>query len=154
YFDLSAYYREKKQTGQADLTDDQMFARQFIVEGEATLLMTAHAAQRGAAKKIGGEQAKLLETQMAALAGMSVDDLITAAKLQARLLGGQSASERDSVDKLDKIPRYVLVPLLESYTKGALPVAMALRSGGWEAVDALFREPPQSTEQVLHPAEK
>ena len=47
-------------------------------------------------------------------------------------------------------------PLVESaayfpYREGADFVALLYEEGGWEAVDAAFKNPPRSTEQVLHP---
>jgi hypothetical protein len=47
-------------------------------------------------------------------------------------------------------------PLVESaayfpYREGAAFVATLYRNGGWKAVDAAFRTPPRSSEQVLHP---
>jgi hypothetical protein len=47
-------------------------------------------------------------------------------------------------------------PLVESatyfpYQEGADFVALLYQDGGWDAVDAAFKNPPQSTEQILHP---
>jgi hypothetical protein len=44
--------------------------------------------------------------------------------------------------------------LVEPYMKGALFVSEVWGQGGWPAVGALYREPPASSEQVLHPREK
>src|SRR3954468_19767557 len=49
------------------------------------------------------------------------------------------------------IPRAVLVPMFDSYTLGAQLILTAYEHGGWPAVDALYTDPPESTEQVLHP---
>lgn len=48
-------------------------------------------------------------------------------------------------------------PMVESamefpYTDGATFVGQLYRSGGWPAVNQAFKNPPRSTEQVLHPA--
>jgi hypothetical protein len=48
------------------------------------------------------------------------------------------------------IPSWMLDQLLFPYTSGAEFVARLHASGGWSAVDAVFKEPPASTEQVLH----
>jgi hypothetical protein len=47
-------------------------------------------------------------------------------------------------------------PLTESatyfpYQEGAAFAALLYQNGGWDAVDAAFKNPPRSTEQVLHP---
>ncbi|MDQ7007318.1 MAG: hypothetical protein Q9Q40_08800 [Acidobacteriota bacterium] len=51
---------------------------------------------------------------------------------------------------LDRAPAWVRTLLLEPYRLGTRLVAGAWRRGGWEAVNALWREPPLSTEQLLH----
>ena len=49
-------------------------------------------------------------------------------------------------------PEGLSVPLLFQYSEGVRFVAEAYRRGGWSAVDALYRKPPQSSHQILHPA--
>lgn len=48
-------------------------------------------------------------------------------------------------------PEGLSVPLLFQYSDGARFVGEAYRRGGWAAVDALYRNPPQSSHQILHP---
>ncbi len=50
------------------------------------------------------------------------------------------------------IPGWMVAQLELPYTAGAQFVGGLYASGGWPAVDAAFRSPPDSTEQVLHPA--
>jgi hypothetical protein len=46
-----------------------------------------------------------------------------------------------------------MVSLLEfPYLSGAEFVGQLYASGGWDAVNAAYRDPPSSSEQVLHPA--
>jgi hypothetical protein len=52
------------------------------------------------------------------------------------------------------IPPFILDPLFGAYTKGAAAVAAVRDAGGWGAVSALYTDPPESTEQLLHPREK
>lgn len=49
------------------------------------------------------------------------------------------------------VPRYVQENLLGAYLDGLVLVKRVRARGGSAAVDALFRKPPQSVEQVLHP---
>ncbi len=42
-------------------------------------------------------------------------------------------------------------PVAFEYAAGANFVARALRRGGWDAVDELYKKPPQSTRQIIHP---
>lgn len=53
--------------------------------------------------------------------------------------------------KLESAPEIVQVNTLFPYTQGAQFVAYLVRSGGWEAVNKAYLEPPTTTEQILHP---
>jgi len=48
-------------------------------------------------------------------------------------------------------PEGLSAPLAFQYSDGVRFVAEAYRRGGWPAVDALYRKPPQSSHQILHP---
>ncbi|HVA83660.1 MAG TPA: hypothetical protein VNF28_02055 [Candidatus Binataceae bacterium] len=50
------------------------------------------------------------------------------------------------------VPRGVAEPLIFQYTDGVKFVAEAYRRGGWKAVDKLYSEPPQSTQQISDPS--
>ena len=52
---------------------------------------------------------------------------------------------------LDAMPAFLRESLLFPYTAGLSFVQSLQASGGWDAVNGAFREPPASTEQVLHP---
>jgi hypothetical protein len=49
------------------------------------------------------------------------------------------------------IPAFVRDMFVSPYLRGQAFVRALLASGGQEALDAAFRDPPRSTEQVLHP---
>jgi hypothetical protein len=48
-------------------------------------------------------------------------------------------------------PLGLTAPLVFQYYDGARFVAYAYRHGGWNAVDAIYRYPPQATLQIMHP---
>lgn len=52
---------------------------------------------------------------------------------------------------LDESPAIFRETLLFPYDEGADFVDQLYQDGGWEAVDAAYANPPQSTEQILHP---
>jgi hypothetical protein len=52
---------------------------------------------------------------------------------------------------LDTSPTFIREMQLFPYQEGLTFVAALYDSGGWKAVDKAYEEPPQSTEQVLHP---
>lgn len=65
------------------------------------------------------------------------------ARAQLEAGGGGSALER--------APRYLREALFFPYLRGAAFVAQLHATGGYEAVDAAFERPPDTTEQILHP---
>jgi hypothetical protein len=81
----------------------------------------------------------------------------------AYVMGGMDGATLDTIlSRLDRIPQAFAAedsnapqglsdPLLFQYTDGVRFVADAWRRGGWSAVDALYRNPPQSSRQILHP---
>lgn len=54
-------------------------------------------------------------------------------------------------DKLDKAPLAIRESLIFPYKAGLSFVAALRRRQPWSAVDRVYKNPPQSTEQILHP---
>lgn len=54
-------------------------------------------------------------------------------------------------ERLDQLPPFLREAFEFPYTRGLDFVRALHRSGGFEAVDAAYRDPPTSTEQILHP---
>jgi hypothetical protein len=52
---------------------------------------------------------------------------------------------------IETAPKYFLDSLLFPYTDGYLFVAYQYRMGGFEAVNNLYKNPPASIEQIIHP---
>jgi hypothetical protein len=102
------------------LNDDQFLARQSLVEGDATLVMSYY-----------------LGTHR---------DEFSAKDLEA--LRNKSAQGRQS--GLAAAPPIFRETFDFAYVRGLEFVAI-LQEGGWDAVDAAYADPPQSTEQILHP---
>ena len=48
-------------------------------------------------------------------------------------------------------PEGLSTPLLFQYSDGVRFVGEAYRRGGWQAIDALYAKPPQSSHQIIHP---
>jgi len=48
-------------------------------------------------------------------------------------------------------PEGLAAPLVFQYSQGTRFVAEAYRRGGWNAVNKLYTNPPQSTHQIIHP---
>ena len=55
------------------------------------------------------------------------------------------------VPDMSAIPEWMVAELSFPYTAGANFVANLYQGGGFDAVDAAYADPPDSTEQILHP---
>lgn len=56
---------------------------------------------------------------------------------------------RKSTD--DTIPAYIRDQMMFSYFAGGKYVSAAVKAGGWDAVNSLYRDPPRSTSEIMHP---
>jgi hypothetical protein len=137
------------------LDDDERTARHFVAEGEAMFVMLAWQMGSGAgeARRLGPLAVAGLRMSVTMLAAADMVDLLSVAR-QGGAAGMLTAEDRADLEALARLPPVIAIPLVEPYLKGALLVSEVWGRGGWPAVDDLFRHPPASTEQVLHPAEK
>jgi hypothetical protein len=104
---------------------DRGFALQCLLEGEATFVMI-----RVALKDIPGADARAEE---------ELAPLLTAGGL-----------ERANVPK--DVPAYFVDQLFFPYVEGTAYVRAAFKKGGWAEVDRLWRNPPESSSEILHGA--
>jgi hypothetical protein len=149
-FELTKYMAAKP-----PLDDDAQVARQFVVEGDATFTMFLYMAADVSKSNAG--QAMMLEVlrgQIEQFAQMDLAAYGEMMKQQAASFKDMDSDLKKSMEAIGELPPMVVGPLLDSYMKGALVVLTAYDKGGWKLVDALYKEPPESSEQVLHPATK
>lgn len=145
HFDLDAYIR----AGARDrtLSDDELLARQAVVEGEAMYVMTLWTVQNMTGTK---PPRAALQPAIAMQSQMDIEALT--ASLQQPALGemlGEDLSE--AMEAAAEIPRFIIETMVGAYLKG-LGFIFAVEEGGWSEVEKLYDEyPPQSTEQILHP---
>jgi hypothetical protein len=146
HFDLRALMGED---GKVQLDDDALSARRFVVEGDATFAMFLYAMNDMMGS--GGEPtAGSVNMIRAQLEGMGdIDAMVDMISQQTGGLGSGDIAE--SMKALKEIPKAILVPMIDSYMKGALVAIAAYQKGGWSAIDAMYKNPPESTSQVLHP---
>ncbi|MCP4449409.1 MAG: hypothetical protein GY811_29360 [Myxococcales bacterium] len=155
HFDLDKYYYGHEGDGPPTFTTDELNARRFVVEGEATFVMTGYGAFAAAKKNLfTPETIKSIGPQFEMMASMDIETLRKQQQQHSAMFGDMGDDIKKSMEAMDFIPLVIMVPLLEAYTKGALPIYEAFKAGGWDRVAQLYSDPPQSTEQVLHPATK
>ena len=134
------------------LNDDEVAARRFIAEGDATFTMFLFAlGSMMNSTQIDRKILRILNDRLADFAAKSPQDMI---KENASGFSTMDPEIKKSIDAMNDIPMTVLVPMIQSYTFGAKLVAAAFDRGGWAAVNELYAHPPESTEQALHPVEK
>ncbi len=60
-------------------------------------------------------------------------------------------SSSGQMQSLNTAPAFLVKRLLFPYQEGNQFVSIAFRTGGWRGIHKLFRDLPQSSEQILHP---
>ena len=131
---------------------DHVSAHRFVAEGDATFTMFVFMLGQMTGKKFGPENVTMLRAQLDQFLAMSPADLA-----KHDLFGFSASMDsplEGSRDAIAELPMTVVVPMFAAYLHGAQVAAIAYQRGGWKAVDALYRDPPESTEQVLHPEAK
>jgi len=151
HFDLTKYLEPHGKP----LDDDQANARRFVVEGDATFTMLLYALAAATGKTtVEPTTLGMLEGQVKQFADMDISAFSDMTKQNSAMMGSMDPDIKKSVEAMDSLPPAVLVPLLDSYTKGALVSLAAYKATGWKGVDDLYKNPPESTEQTLHPETK
>lgn len=129
------------------LTDDELLARQAVVEGEATYIMTLWTL-----KKMFGTvpDSSVLRMSINMQSQLSTARLLDLVKQGAAAQAGSKEID-DALQALDKIPPFMVETMVGAYLKGMNFIFETQRAGGWQKVDELYSRPPVSTEQILHP---
>lgn len=107
-------------------SDDASTARMAVIEGQASWLMAEYAARK---------------------AGQSLKDNPTLLQMMANADGGSG-----QFPVFDKAPPYIRETLLFPYTKGMLFQQAVFERMDRAAFAEVFRRPPETTQQILHPA--
>lgn len=106
--------------------DDRLQAFKSLVEGEAQLVGMSHMFKR---------------------MGRGDVDLAQWNRMQEAMMNMPGAEAQ----KLRETPAFLVENMMFPYTQGAEFVQAIQRKYGWERLTAAFRDPPTSTEQILHP---
>jgi hypothetical protein len=107
---------------------DAGLAYHAVLEGEATLVMLAH---------------------LMSNTGASFDEIVRSDALVSMLVSAASADTGMPAGA----PRYYAEMLKFPYLQGLSFVIEAYRRGGWEMLDKVHANPPQSTREILHPSD-
>lgn len=147
HYDLATYMNGAE-------SSDALVARKFVVEGDAMLTSIAYLIYSKTSLP------ELTKDQIRAMRPKIVELAEAAPTAFAEMMRQQAKSTKmdpemlKSLDAMASIPPTILVPLMDSYMKGAVLMLDAYEKGGWREIDALYTNPPRSTEQVLHYSER
>jgi len=147
YFNLTTYMRAGRERGVHTDNSDADLARNAVVEGEATYVMSLWMMQKMMHKTPPREaMAQIVSMQ----SNMTVEQLREALK-QPRVAEMVGSDLQGAVDAAGEIPTFIMDSMMGVYLKG-LSFVFAVHEQGLPAVEKLYGEyPPQSTEQILHP---
>ena len=131
HFNLKNFAAPMKDDG------DRQLARSALVEGDGTAVMLEFQAQ---SMGLPVDQLPELISQMGK-------------QMMAGMLGGSStgAGGTPATPQLDNAPPLVKETLIFPYLAGLQFVSQLRRSAPWSRIDDVFRSPPESTEQIMHP---
>jgi len=123
--------------------EDEAVAFKFVMEGEATYLMLKYALEQAG-------QGGMLEMQLQMMGTSSREQMAKMEKMQAQMTNDKATME--TLAQRDALPNYIYNQLIDPYNKGAwFCYQLVKNNGGHVALDELFENIPQSSEQVLHP---
>jgi hypothetical protein len=126
---------------------DFALARSALIEGDATLVMLDFSLYES--KTLPDPNATSMADMKllaAMVTSMSMDDI----GAMEQMLGGDK-QEADEPSAIEAAPLFIRESLMFPYLAG-LRFAVAARAGRtWKDLDAVYADPPVSTEQILHP---
>ncbi len=121
-FDLEKFSKTVQDDGDASL------ARQALVEGDGVALMI-----------------EFMFQEMGVKVDPWVDDTIT------KSMASQVTGVQPGMETFAKAPLFLRESLMFPYLNGLKLIAFTRRHHPWSRVDDMFKTPPLSTEQVMHP---
>ncbi len=110
--------------------DDRAMALSSLIEGEATLTMMA---------------AQMKDWDGSQIIHVRAEDLDRTFSLMMPLM------TMGSGPSMKTAPPILTESLLFPYLRGRVKCARLVNDGGWKALDEAYKNPPLSTEQVIHP---
>src|SRR5690606_19742084 len=129
------------QDGQRDrtLNDDELLARQAVVEGEATYVMTLWMLRN----MLGATPPRAALQQVIAMQSQMDVGALRASMQQAGLASMLGDDFSSALESTEDIPAFIIETLVGAYLKG-LGFVFAIEERGWSEVEKLYTEyPPQ-----------
>ena len=120
------HFNLEKYLTKGNSSDDASLARTAVMEGQATWLMSEHAAKR---------------------LGQSLVDAPLLVEAMSRMAAGSGAS----FPVFEKVPLYMRESLVFPYSKGMLFQQAVVKKLGKQGFREVFQHPPTTSQEILHP---
>ncbi|NIR51557.1 hypothetical protein GWO43_23525 [candidate division KSB1 bacterium] len=143
HYDLETYVLAKFENG---LNDDQLLARQAVVEGEATYIMTLWSMKNMMGQIPGTSMLEVVIKMQAQLDVLRILEMLKSGPISQ----ANTTSMKQAIAAMDSIPPFLLETLVGAYLKG-MAFVFEIQKQSWNKVGDLYAQPPISTEQILHP---
>jgi hypothetical protein len=134
HYDLKRLQGPEEGLLSADHNEDLSLARSSLIEGDATIVMIDYLSFQGGLFGPGGSL---------------LDQPTMASMIQGQLTSFSSMPSESPA--MAAVPKWMQESLVFPYVAG-LGFVIAMREpGSWARMDRTYADPPQSTEQILHP---
>ncbi|MFQ5770766.1 MAG: hypothetical protein ACE5HX_09530 [bacterium] len=143
HFNLEAYVLSKVQN---KLNDDELIARQAVVEGEATYMMTLWTMKSLLGSIPGPNILQMSINMQTQMDGAKILEMLKGSAIPQIYQGDMAKA----IQTMDKIPPFLLETMIGAYLKGQ-GFIFEIQKKGWDKVQSLYAQPPVSSEQILHP---
>jgi hypothetical protein len=132
---------------------DNEAAIKYLVEGEATYVMTI--AQMEKMGLTFNQDSPILEMSFSRYQNMGRKELLELSMIQAERYKNTAPDLYDALISLKDTPDYLFWTLNAPYFRGAYSIhsmiAMDEKERNWQAIEKTYKNPPVSTEQMIHP---
>lgn len=136
-FDLKSVSPPQHGLAGAERNGDRALARSALLEGDATALMIDYMGFRMGSLPLGSGASLLDNPMVAASLGAMAGELDAAAAGESPVMASA--------------PAWIREQLVFPYMSGLKFVAAMRQPGSWARLNAVYLDPPDSTEQILHP---
>ncbi|MBI4711904.1 MAG: hypothetical protein HY762_01155 [Planctomycetes bacterium] len=148
YFDLDKLYKDSIED------DDRAMALKYLTEGEATYLMLIYSLKHETRMEI-TPNSQVLQLAIGQFKHMDGEQLTKLLTLGASFAQEDSAEANRMLESLKDMPPYLLLSLVAPYFHGLGSIAGIISikndDNAWQAVDTVYKNPPRTTEQIIHP---
>jgi len=129
--------------------NDATAAKECVFEGDATVVMMYWLVMDQGKMDDPAAADTLTSMAIGMQGALDYDKLVAMSEDSgdSSMFGGMGKSMKG----MKELPRFFMESLYTSYIQGSVMINLIKGKGGWKAVDELYRQPPQSTEQILHP---